>query len=255
MRRRAACQRRQAVAHHIGELDALQVEANFASGDAVDLEQVLDHPRDVLRLARNDVARVSRGIVLRADPREDLHGADDGRQRVAELVPQHRHEFVLGAIGGLGRGARRALAHEQRLPIVLDLASRGREPGDAGADGDERDDRRRLVPRRDQRTERRHEPVVERERADDHADDGRAEAGKPGHDHDHEEERRRRQRLDEEAQRDKRRDRGAGRDDGEGIAQHGMLAQALDAHRVVSVKPPSTTSVWPVTQRASALAR
>ena len=184
----AARQRRQAAAHGLRELHRLRIEADLAGGDAVDLEQIFHHPRDVLRLAGDHLTRVPRGLLRRGRPLEDVDGVDDRRQRVAELVPQHRHELVLGAVGRLGRGARRALARQQRFAIVLGLPSRRGKPGDADSDDGERDDRCDLVPRRRDGAERRNEPVIERHGADDDGDVRGAEAGHPGHDHDGEQE-------------------------------------------------------------------
>src|SRR5207248_6444367 len=115
--------------------------------------------------------------------------------------------------------------------------------------------RRDLVPRRGDREERRDEPVVDREGADDDAEEGGSQADEPRHGDDHQEKWRRGQRLDQEAERDEHRhgrDRGR---DAEEVPADPMRTDTVEAHRIVSVTPPSTTSVWPVIQRASALAR
>src|SRR5207302_1805371 len=90
----------------------------------------------------------------------------------------------------------------------------------------------------------------DREGADGDADEGGPQADEPRHGDDRQEKWRRGQRLDQEAERDEhrhRRDRGR---DAEEVPAGPMRTDTVEAQRVVSVSLPSTTSVWPVIQRA-----
>ena len=79
----------------VGDLDARGRELDFAAGDARHVEQVVDETRQVLHLPRDD-----RALLLAAHDAPQLHHAErrhDGRERVAQFVPEHRHELVLRA--------------------------------------------------------------------------------------------------------------------------------------------------------------
>ena len=82
-----------------------------SSRSSTSREQLRDLPRD--RLARPDLA-----VVLAAELAHDLQRGPDRRQRVAQLVAQHREEFVLALVGVLGARARLSLGLVQ--PRVLD---------------------------------------------------------------------------------------------------------------------------------------
>jgi len=146
-------------------------------------EELEDPGQDVARDTDAGIAHTQDAVTALAR-HADLDGA--ARRRVFDRVVEQ--VLVLGAVGRLGRGARRALARQQRFAIVLGLPSRRGKPGDADSDDGERDDRCDLVPRRRDGAERRNEPVIERHGADDDGDDRGAEAGHPGHDHDGEQE-------------------------------------------------------------------
>ena len=75
-----------------------------AARDARDVEQVVDQPRQVQRLAVDDVARpLSCGLSIDA-ARHDLDGVADRRERIAQLVREDREELVLVPVGSLQRG-------------------------------------------------------------------------------------------------------------------------------------------------------
>ena len=74
----------------------------------------------MLHLPRDDGA-VRRGQLLVARPGaiEDLDGVEDGRQRIAQLVRQHRQKLVLAAIG---------LAQLPQRALALVLVDQGADP-------------------------------------------------------------------------------------------------------------------------------
>ena len=85
---------------HLGELDELGLQLDLAARDARDVEQVVDQPRQVVDLALDDGALALRAR-LAAQPHQ-LQRRQDRRQRVAQLVAEHRQELVLRAVGALG---------------------------------------------------------------------------------------------------------------------------------------------------------
>ena len=75
-------------------------------------------------------AAVARPRRLVGPTPEELGGDADRGQRVAQLVPEHRQELVLGAVRAFGGGARRLLAAQEVLALGLDaraLGLRGRQ--------------------------------------------------------------------------------------------------------------------------------
>jgi hypothetical protein len=104
--------------HGVGDLDGALAQVDLAARDARDVEQVVDQPRQVrgLTLERGEFGH--RGA---AQPHQ-LDGGRDRRQRIAQLVAEHRQELVLGAVGGLGVELRFPLAREQQLALQRVLA-------------------------------------------------------------------------------------------------------------------------------------
>jgi hypothetical protein len=90
--------------HHGGELDELPAQLDLAAGDPRHVHQVVDQPPHVLCLAADDRA-LPQGTGIRAVVHQ-LEGGGDGRERVAQLVAEHREELVLAPIG-LGEPAQR----------------------------------------------------------------------------------------------------------------------------------------------------
>ena len=107
------------------------LELDAAAGDARHVEQVVEQPREVVRLAAHHAARALRARLergARVDERDRVH---DHGERVAQLVGQHGEELVLAAVGAhrlLARGVRLAprglLPAQQALRGFLDLDAR-----------------------------------------------------------------------------------------------------------------------------------
>ena len=95
----------------------LHVQDQLVRRHAADVEQVVDEPREVLRLtpdARDERCDLALAVLARVQHRG--RGADGG-QRVAQLVAQNGEELVLGAGRRVGIGSRGALALEQRATL------------------------------------------------------------------------------------------------------------------------------------------
>ena len=84
---------------HLGHLDDLGLELDAAAGDAGDVEQVVDQPREMVHLALDDGAFALRTRL--AAQLHQLQRREDRRQRIAQLVSEHRQELVLRAVGTL----------------------------------------------------------------------------------------------------------------------------------------------------------
>ena len=84
---------------HDRELDAAFPQCNLAARDARHVEQVLDQPDEVTNLPLDDGDFAA---MAAAHPGE-VKGGQDRRKRIAQLVPEHRQELVLGADGGFSR--------------------------------------------------------------------------------------------------------------------------------------------------------
>ncbi len=82
------------------QLYRLLAELDLALADARHVQQIVEQALHVLHLPRNDGAVAGSLLFLaRRGAIEDLDGAEDGRQRIAQLVRQHRQKLVLAAIG------------------------------------------------------------------------------------------------------------------------------------------------------------
>ena len=77
-----------------------RAQLDLAARDARHVEQVVDQADQVVDLALDDGALVLERLVA-AQPHQ-LQRGQDRRQRVAQLVAEHRQELVLGAVGRLG---------------------------------------------------------------------------------------------------------------------------------------------------------
>ena len=114
-----------------GEVAGLPLERELPPGDARDVEEIIDQPSHVRDLAIDDVPRPIEPRLRLPEPPEDLHGAADRGQRIAELVGEDGDELVLAAIG-----------LPQRL---LRLALRG----DVGVRAEPADDAPRIIAERE----------------------------------------------------------------------------------------------------------
>ena len=72
------------------ELEPLALQLDLAAGDARDVEQVVDEPRQVPDLAVDDRLRPARLLAAGRGALEDVEAVADGRERVAQLVGEHR---------------------------------------------------------------------------------------------------------------------------------------------------------------------
>ena len=112
------------------EVHGTPLELDLARGQSRDVEQIIEQPCEMGRLPMEDLPEL-RGLVVRlALQVEDADCPVDGAEGVAQLVTEHREEFVLGAAGRL----RRLLGMPQRLlgaPALRDVARDFRRADDA----------------------------------------------------------------------------------------------------------------------------
>ena len=111
--------------HHGLELDGLGLEHQLVPADPGEVEQIVSNPREVLGLPRYHLhgGGVSRGVHFL----QEMGRVADRGQRVAQLVANHGHEFVLTVIRFLGglEGVpelpprRRELRERPDNPLVL----------------------------------------------------------------------------------------------------------------------------------------
>ena len=103
----------------LSDVDRLFAELDLAAGDPRDVEQVVDQADHLLHLAGDHVARPAEVSAVQSRLLKDLDGVADRGQGVAELVGEHRQEFVLPAV------------------VLLDVAVEPRVvDGDRGAAGE-----------------------------------------------------------------------------------------------------------------------
>ena len=75
------------------DIDVFLLEGDLIAVDARNIEQIVDEPREVLRLAVDDVEQFLAGSIWRNAAEVD--GVADGGERVAQLVGEHGQELVL----------------------------------------------------------------------------------------------------------------------------------------------------------------
>ena len=83
----------------------LGLEPELPLGDAADVEQVVHQPDHLLHLPLDDAPGLLDDRVVGPHLAQDAQGVEDGRERVAEFVGQHRHELLLAPVG-LGQAVR-----------------------------------------------------------------------------------------------------------------------------------------------------
>src|SRR5690606_23308861 len=96
--------------HHLLQSHGLAAQVDLATDDAPDVQQVVDQPRELADLARQDVpggAQVRGGGLFQL---HDGHRVADRRQRVAQLVAEHCQEVMEVALLGLQPGDAAAVA-------------------------------------------------------------------------------------------------------------------------------------------------
>ena len=87
-----------AVLDDLAELDGLAVQRDLALRDARHVEQIVDEAGEVRDLPLDDLAHPGDARVVRRHLVEHLRGRDDRRERIAQLVRQHREELVLAPV-------------------------------------------------------------------------------------------------------------------------------------------------------------
>ena len=101
-------------------------QLHLSASDAGHVEQIVDQPHDVLDLALDDAA-----LAVGADDAAQIHQLqrrEDRRQRIAQLVPEHRQEFVLRAV--------RRFRLTPRLGELGHFEAHDRDPRDAAVFGE-----------------------------------------------------------------------------------------------------------------------
>ena len=110
--------------HRLGEVEALAVERELAVCDAADVEEIADEPRHVPGLALDHGGRLHRLVARGIGDFQHMSRRGEGRERIAQLVAEHRQELVLGAARGLYlvHLPRRRAGRHQRAVQLIDLA-------------------------------------------------------------------------------------------------------------------------------------
>src|SRR5256885_220372 len=111
---------------HRAQEKGLLPKLDLSARDARDVEQVIDQPGHVLDLSLHDLARPRDAVWLALVDAHDLQCGRHRRQRVSELVPEHREELIFAAID-LGElvdlAPKRSL---ERRPLLALRLERGR---------------------------------------------------------------------------------------------------------------------------------
>ena len=83
--------------HHLDEFHRFELELDLAARDARHVEQIVDQAHQVMDLALDDLALAPKRIA--AAHLHQVERSQNRRERIAQLMPQHREEFIFGAIG------------------------------------------------------------------------------------------------------------------------------------------------------------
>ncbi len=83
----------------LGQIHPLPLQRDGPASDARDVQQVVDQPHEVLHLTLDDLARLHALRVGQLLEPQQMHGGPNRRQRVPDLVRQHRQELVLAPVG------------------------------------------------------------------------------------------------------------------------------------------------------------
>ena len=85
--------------HDRPELGPLFAEFDLAARDPAHVEQVVDKPRQLPDLTLHDFRRRAQRIAPVPGKPEGSRGVADRRERIAQLMRQHREELVLATVG------------------------------------------------------------------------------------------------------------------------------------------------------------
>ena len=91
------------LAHELAEIDALALQLHLAAGDPRHVEEVVDEPGQVGDLPLDDLPGPLRLLAAGHRAAEDVEAVSDRRERIAQLVGEHRQELGLAPVG-LGQG-------------------------------------------------------------------------------------------------------------------------------------------------------
>ena len=113
----------------LGELDRLLLQHDLALADPRDVEELVHQPRELRHLAVDHVARHDEALLGGGDAAHELHGVLDRRERIPQLVREHRQELVLAAVRVLqlllGLARARDLALERTVKARILERDRG----------------------------------------------------------------------------------------------------------------------------------
>ena len=104
------------------QIGMLAMERDLSAGDPRDLQQVVDEPDHVIDLALHHLAHARRDRIGRFRQPEHLDRVGDGRERVPQLVRQHREELVFPAVRLVQRRGYLVAMPQVRANLVLTLA-------------------------------------------------------------------------------------------------------------------------------------
>ncbi len=81
------------------ELDALLAQLDAIVGDAVEIEQVVDQPYQLLQLPLHRIERMRSPFGAPARALENFERVAQRSERIAELVRQRGEKFILAVVG------------------------------------------------------------------------------------------------------------------------------------------------------------
>ena len=136
----------------VARFKGLARQDDVAAGDVRDVEKVVDEPAQMGDLVADRASRPHGHVVLLSDAIEHADRADDRRQRVTQLVTQHRQELVLGPVGGFRLRPRELRPHQQILALSLHAPAllherAGRDDHDGNRAHEELQQQKRFVRR------------------------------------------------------------------------------------------------------------
>ena len=113
-------QRIDRVAHDLREIDRPALQHDLAHHDARRVEQVVRQLAEMPHLPANDRLGVLLHVLALSLLRvlQQLRRRRDRRERIAQLVAEHREKLVLGLVGQL-RGEPRVLFEQPRLSLAV----------------------------------------------------------------------------------------------------------------------------------------
>jgi len=123
----------------LSEIYRSSLKDDLASHDPGHIEEIIDEAGKMLNLPADNAPGPLLSFLLRIESIKHGEATHDRRERVAELVPQHGQEVILGLADSLGFGAGRtkfrhdSLAHPQVVPRIV-LPSASPERGSDGRD-------------------------------------------------------------------------------------------------------------------------